>query len=444
MLRQIIAGTKAALSPSTIRQAMRDGQAMAEASAAVMANGREVHQRRAVASEPPVPEPDAAATRAAALARHRHPDAAPVTVDRFVVPGPGWEPAFAVLSAAGVAGRTHEVWGCFPSAAVVRPAALVEGRLGLPAGALGPQPLPWVEWTVVHAAGPSLTTDLAAAAAGADAGAPSYVDAVRLDRGETWLDRPRSDALPFDEDLAALLAFRGNVDPAYCLGVHRILDWGLVGPPEPRSVKVEPQGLHVLGRADAGLRAAREGLARAAPLRCRAEDVEELPVRVEVLDASLRPLLDGRPWTDRPPTTTHPDLPYDAEELLVAYLGIVGVDPGDCYGVSLSIRDQQSATVRGGGDPERGDAATIATLVYRDRDAYEDGRERFARWSAEETGTTFVDEREPLDAIQRWGNRALKVKNVDTLGLDTFREHQVGQAQDMAFYPYCAGPRPRP
>jgi hypothetical protein len=315
----------------------------------------------------------------------------------------------------------------------------------MPVSTLGLTTFPWVEWTVVHACGPALSAELAAAATSPSSAGDSYVAAVRFDRTESWIDRPRSDPLPFDEDLAALVAVQGaGVDPAYCLGAHRILDWGVFGPPNQRSVMVEPSGLRLLGRNDAGLREARSALARAAPVRFTASDSDGLPVRVEVLDASLRPLLETRPWTSSSPTTAYGDLPYDADELLTAYLAIVGVDPGDCYGVSTSIREQQSGMVTSGSDPERGDAASIATIVYRDRDAYEDGRERFAVWGRDECGTAFVDQREAVDAIQRWGNRALKVKNIDTMGLGTFRDHKVGQAQDQAFYPYCAGPRPTP
>lgn len=433
---------RTALNPATIKAAMEAGMA----AGAVMPNVREVHQGRRVAPRPPVPEATAATARAAARHHHRDPGAPPVTVDRFVVPGRDPYAGLAVLSAAGVAGHAHEVWGCFPSAAVVRPAALVDGRLGLPVGTLGPTTFPWVEWTVVHAAGPALAAELAGAAAAVTAGgpAPSYVDLVQLDRAESWISRPRADALPFDEDLAALLAVRANVDPARCLGVHRVLDWGVFGPPQQRSVMVEPTGLWVLGRADAGLRDARAALAGAAPLRCSPDDVEDLPVRVEVLDAALRAVSESRAWTDDPGRdTAYPDLPLDADELLTAYLEIVGVDPIDCYGVSTSVHQQQSAPVVVG-DPERATVASVATVVYRDRDAYEDGRERFARWSREEAGTTFVDEREAVAALERWGNRALKAKNLDTMGLGTFRDQDVGQGQDVQFYPYCAGPTPRP
>lgn len=444
MLRRFASLTKAALDPANIKAAMQAGMA----AAAVMPNVREVHQGRRISPEPPVPEAAAAVARAAARDRHRDPGARPVTVDRFVVPGADPHTGLAVLSAAGVAGRTHEVWGCFPSAAVVRPAQLVDGRLGLPASTLGPTTFPWVEWTVVHAGGPPLSAELAGAAAAVNAGeaVTSYVDVVQIDRAESWISRPRSEVLPFDEDLAALLAVRGGVDPAWCLGVHRVLDWGVFGPPQQRSVMVEPSGLRVLGRADAGLRDARAALAAAAPLRCSPDDVEDLPVRVEVLDAALRAVSDGRPWTDDPAVgeTAYPDLPRDAEELLTAYLEIVGIDPGDCYGVSTSVHQQQSAPVLPtAGEPERATVASVATIVYRDRAAYEDGREAFARWSREETGTTFVDEREAVGAVERWGNRALKAKNLDTMGLGTFREQNMSQGQDVQFYPYCAGPRPR-
>jgi hypothetical protein len=165
---------------------------------------------------------------------------------------------------------------------------------------------------------------------------------------------------------------------------------------------------------------------------------------VVVLDASLRALLDGVDWTGTAPAATaYPSLPLDAEELLLAYIEIVGIHPQDCYGVATSIREQQTARVPPG-EPTRGDAASVATLVHRDHDSYEDGRARFAEWCALEVGTRLVDEREAVDGVQRWGAKAVKLKNLDTLGLGDYRQHGVGDAVDTAFYPYCAGPAPRP
>ena len=108
-----------------------------------------------------------------------------------------------------------------------------------------------------------------------------------------------------------------------------------------------------------------------------------------------------------------------------------------------SIREQQSGRVLPG-DPVRGDAAGIVAVVHRDDDGYESGRRRFAEWCELEVGCRLVDERETVEALVRWGNRALKLKTIDTMGLGAFRDNKVGQAQDTSFYHYCAGPRPRP
>ena len=179
-----------------------------------------------------------------------------------------------------------------------------------------------------------------------------------------------------------------------------------------------------------------------APTRFGADD--DLSVHVAGLDLSLRYQFEPWPWTQAPPAATaYPSLPGDTDELLLAYLEIVGVAPQDCYGVATTVREQQSGRVLPG-EPVRGDAAGFVTVVHLDDDDYEAGRRRFADWCQLEVGGQLVDEREPVEAFVRWGVRAMKLKNIDTMGLGTYREHKVGQSMDVDFYPYCAGPRPRP
>lgn len=445
MLRGFIAGTKAALSPSNIRQGMRDAQAMAEGQSAVMPNGRaDTGLHPSARAGDPVDAAQAAAERAAARARYAAPDAVPARIDRFSVPGTDPAAGLRVLSWAGVPALSHQVWGCYPSAAVAHPGHLVDGRLGVAATALGPITLPWVEWTVVHAAGPELAGALteAAAAVATSAELPGDVEHVTLARAESWLDRPRTDALPFDEDLAALLCHTARVDPATCLGVHRRLEWGLFGMAPQRHVMVEPAGIELIGRPEARLREARAALARSAPTRFRADD--DLSVHVAALDLSVAFQVEPWPWTQgRPPTTRYPGVPADTDELLLAYLEIVGVGPADCFGVSTTVRDQQAGRVLPG-DTVRGDAAGLATVVHFDHDDFAEGRRRFAAWCDDVVGAVLVDRRQPVDAIDRWGVRALKLKNLDTMGLGTYREHDVGQEMDTAFYLYSAGPKPTP
>ena len=445
MLRRFLAGTKAALSPTAIREAMAEGQRMGEVQSSVMPNGREISERRRPPDrEGPIDWAQAAGERAHGRSRFASPSARPARIDRFTVPGTDPTAGVRALSWAGVPSRSHEVWGCYPSAAVAHPGHLVDGRLGVKAGAAGPIDLPWVEWTVVHAAGPELATALAEAAAvvaTASHGPPPDVEHVTLDRAETWLRRPKTDPVPFDEDVAALLCHAGRVDPAASLGVHRVLSWGVWGPAEQRHVMVEPTGVGLLGRPEARLGEARSALARSAPTRFEADD--DLSVHVAALDLSLRYQLEPWPWTQDPPTATaYPWLPGDTDELLLAYLEIVGLHPQDCYGVATTIREQQSGRVLPG-DAVRGDAAGLVTVVHRDDDDYEAGRRRFAEWCQLEVGCQLVDEREPVEAFVRWGVRAMKLKNIDTMGLGTYREHKVGQSMDVDFYPYCAGPRPR-
>jgi hypothetical protein len=278
VLKRIGQAFKTAFDPSVYQGAMAEATAIA----AAMPNARpELLTALPATRTQPVAAADAAAMRAQARAPYRAPHAAPVQVDRFVVAGE--DPALAawVLVRAGLADRAHEVFGAYPSPVVLWPAQVVGGMDGprltdrqvLTAGtsgvSLGPFRLPYVEWTVVHCAGPWVGGALAQAADAVQRegvhGPPPGVELADLRRGEHWFDRPRTQPLPWDEDVAAFLLSGGGVDPSRCLGAFRLLEWGRYGPNGRRAVGVWPVGVRVLARSDAGVAAAPAAMAPAAP-----------------------------------------------------------------------------------------------------------------------------------------------------------------------------------
>jgi hypothetical protein len=456
MLKRFGQAMKTAFDTTAIKEAMAEGQRQG----AVMPNARpELATALPQMRTAPIPAAEAAALRAAARAPYRAPQAAPVQIDRFVVAGE--DPALAawVLARAGLVDRTHEVFGAYPAPVVLQPLQVVGGADGPPLSTrqammasptrglgLGPSKLPWVEWTVVHCAGPWVAGALAQAAdavarEGAS-GPPPGLELAEFRRGQNWFERPRTQPLPWDEDAAAFMLSGGGVDPSRCLGVYRVLEWGLYGPAGQRAMGVWPLGVRVLARSDAGTAAARSAMAKAAPVRYHAGD--DLSVRVDLLDAGVMAFAPQRPWTDPPPTMTeYPRLPVDAEELLLAYLEIVGVVPVDCYGVSISVVEQQYAPVQAP-TTDRASAASSVAIVLRDRDAYEHGRERFEDWLEQQVQFDLRVLRKGVDGIERWGNRAVKVGVFHQVGLGTYRDLGFGKGLDGDTYQYCAGERPVP
>ena len=150
-------------------------------------------------------------------------------------------------------------------------------------------------------------------------------------------------------------------------------------------------------RPSEAVRHVHEQMMGEAPLALAARPV--LPFHVEILDweavaAWVSPDRHGPPRTPSP----LPHLPSRWEELMTAYLEIVGVRPEDCYGVQVTraaseqgLADLSLASARknfrgppklpsaDGTERQRLHAAELVVVAYRDRAEYQDGR---ARWRA--------------------------------------------------------------
>lgn len=374
------------------------------------------------------------AERVARRAPYLAEDRSPVAVTRLLTRGDRQVDGVAThLAATGLAARPDLVYGVFPV-----PDLLTSGRLGF-----GGERRGVVEWAVVHAATGALPASM-----------PPAV--LRLDAAARLVDRAVTAPAPLDEDLALDVLRRAGIGPEHTIGIardvriaHRDRDEGW------STIDAEVRGVHVLvadAVADA-LRAASAG----APWRIAAGPPEGVVVDVLQWDAIARAVHPVR--QHRPPLPSpFPYLPLTAEELLCAYLDVVGVAPADAYAAQIThdrrfdlmSRSSASSHVRRtGGGPALPCADGVArrrmvgghhvVLAYRDRPVYAAGRERFDAYAGTELHAHLrrgLDLRRPVPAPAGRLERAF-----DRIG--TVAEVLTGEyASDESFVPprYCWPP----
>lgn len=426
-----------------------------------------------LAPGPPVPAELAAEQRRRAVAPFVAPavtaGAVPVaTIDRVFTRQPRADEIVTILSRSGLDGRS--VLGVYPSTDLLHPARFGTGDI-------------WWEWCVVHTGGAVASADLAAAAAVAptDPVAGAIVQCSEMARDERWIDRSRDDPILFDEEAAAIVAVQSGVDPAHCLGLHRMIDWGRFGPDGNRMVGVMPIGARILrrpfvtapnpttgggaGAGDSRLSAgARDWMARqaggpgagpvtgAGPIADLTDEPvgyaygDALPVQMDLLDWTTIALAVSPVWTDPPgPTTDFPQLPATAEELLLHHLAIVGLDPADTFGVSTTVFEQQSALLKPGSEhAERGRSASMIAVVYRDRPAYAEGRARFERYVSEHLRVPLGIDRPVVGRAMKLAMAGMKWHLRTSIGNDAIHQEIGGDdAVDGDLYPYIVGPPPQ-
>lgn len=423
--------TKTALDPERLRQEM----AASENLKFMMPNATPERLPQLIGLVPgdPVDADRAALDRAAAAApylatRHGGP-ALDIRVDRCFTAGNAPFEPLAAFARTGLDGRS--VFGLYPSTELLYP------------DRFGAATVPW-EWCLVHTGGPDIGEVLRAANtpdAPARTGGPLNLTIDQLLRAQRWLDRPRDAPFAFDEEVAAVLLTRAGVDPGDCLGLSRMVSWQANGYGEiaagTRMVTVDPVGVQVLTAGPP-----RPPLHTWAPVPFGPD--QQLPVRIDLLDWAGFALAEQRPWTmPLQPVTRHPALPARPEELLVRYLEIVGLVPADVYGVALTIREQQCGFLAPSSvGAERGQSASLITVVYRDRDAYAAGRERFERYRADVLRVPVDVERDGMGRLERAAVAGIKWNVKRQMGGQEFDQYLGDEAYDAEMFPYLGGPLP--
>jgi hypothetical protein len=252
-----------------------------------------------------------------------------------------------------------------------------------------------VEWEIAHAPG-------------ALAPAADDVLVTALTRDAHWVARRFGEPSVLDEDVAGALCARAGLQPEDCFGVTRLMHVRASDTDAGKSWSAHVDGALVLSRPSAAVTRAHEQMMAEAPLTLAARPV--LPFHVEILDweavaAWVAPDRHGPPRTPSP----LPHLPSSWQELMTAYLEVVGVRPEDSYGVQVT----RAASSQGLADISLASArknfrtaklihaAELVVVAYRDRAEYQEGRARWRAYQDEVLRAKLdhrTDLRPPLDA----------------------------------------------
>jgi hypothetical protein len=305
--------------------------------------------------------------------RARAPDTPPhapaVAFTRFATTGrEQFDDLVGALRQSGLAGHPERVYGVYRV-----PDRFDHNRNG-EGGA-------YLEWEIAHEPG-------------ALAPAAGEILTTGFKRSDHWAARAPGDASVLDEDVAGALIARAQVRPEDCYGLHRLLNARARDGEDGKSWSAQIEGVLLFSRPLAAIPAAQAELTAQAPLRLD----EPLPYHVEILDweAVAAWVSPHRYGPQRVPSPL-PHVPSTWQELLQAYLEVVGVRSADCYGVQVTrtadrpiadlsmasfnqnLRGKAKFTCVDGQERAVMHLAEHVVVAYRDSADYEAGR---ARWRA--------------------------------------------------------------
>jgi hypothetical protein len=269
------------------------------------------------------------------------------------------------LASSGLAGRPDLVYGAYRVPDLISP------------GSMGGEGRGIVEWDVVHAAEASLPR----------AETPS---ARTFAAKDVLVARRPGEPAPLDEDLALHVLASAGIGPERTLAIAR--DVSITkreGSSDDSGMRIEARvdGVHVLATPPVP--------AIGAPLALRDGPPDGVVVDVLQWDAiavAVHPVRQHR----APLPSPWPYLPLTPQELLTAYLEIVGVSPADAYSAQVTHdrpfdlmgrTSMKRGVRRTGGGPDlacadgkprrRMAGGHHIVVAYRDAPAYAEGRTRF-------------------------------------------------------------------
>jgi hypothetical protein len=237
-----------------------------------------------------------------------------------------------------------------------------------------------VEWDIVHTPLP----------AGAVREVPCVTTSfVGADR---WVARRRGEPSILDEDLAIEFCARARIGPERCLGLARMSEFRtLKMGPEDDYMRTIVKGVVAIHPEEGS--GAYQHMITSAPLTScdpAAHGVHVEALNWEEIGKVVHPKIHHPPSVPSP----FPYLPSTPQELLRAYLEVVGVQSSDCYSAQATV-DRPSAILQGGlmttnlgpkqpcadgKDRMRSHACQQVVVAYRDRPEYAEGRERWAAY----------------------------------------------------------------
>lgn len=313
------------------------------------------------------------AARDEARAPYRAPQQIPIAFTRLATRGKTQlAEVVAHLQTSGLSARPDHIYGVYRVPDRISPALTThseEGRV--------------VEWDIVHAPGASV------------AGPGPALEATSFVGRDHWVARRLGEPSVLDEEVGVGFLLAAGIGPESTVGVARIsevrtLRWAGDEDDEMRTLV---QGVVAVHPPDTSGAFAR--LAAAAPLPLG--DLSAHGVHVEILNwGEIAKVVQPKIAHPHLSPSPFPYLPVTPQELIRAYLEVVGLHPADCYSVQATF-DRPRAVVQGGllttnlgpkqmcadgKERMRTSVGELVVIVHRDRPAYVEGR---ARWQAYQT-----------------------------------------------------------
>ncbi|WP_028065149.1 hypothetical protein [Solirubrobacter soli] len=332
---------------------------------------------RQVVGRPEVPQIEdpvqrahhAAAARAArdqARAPYRGPHAVPIHVSRLTTRGKTQlDQVLGYLNASGLA--PDRIFGVYRVPDRISQAVTPHSEKGRP-----------VEWDVVHSDPHGTSAPFVATAFAAE---------------EQWVARRVGEPSVLDEELALAFCLSAGIGPEHCAGIARVSEFRALHDGDADGMS--PVCTLVRGvvavhpRTDSD---AYERMRAAAPLLLH----EPTGIHVEILNwAAIAAAVHTRATHPPPVPSPFPYLPATPQELLRAYLEVVGVRPEDSYSAQATVDGVRmlggahtnlgpKQPCADGKDRMRAHGCQLVVLVYRDRPEYVAGRERWAAYAGEQ------------------------------------------------------------
>ncbi len=238
-----------------------------------------------------------------------------------------------------------------------------------------------VEWDIVYSPGEAPAVPLVATSFVAEA---------------HWVARRAGEPSVLDEDLALAFCLAAGIGPERCAGLARISEFRtLAGYNDGES----SGPLRTIVRGIVALHAqehtgAFERMRASAPLALGPAD----GVHIEVLNwAAIGAAVHSKINHPPPVPSPFPYLPATPQELLRAYLAVVGVQASDCYSAQATVHRAQALVQAGlmstnlgpkqpcadGEERMRTRGCEHVVIVYRDRPEYVEARTRWAAYQAD-------------------------------------------------------------
>ena len=383
-------GSPAEMVKASLRNSREDfAQAMKETADAI---GRTEVDPAAQAAE--------LAARTQARAPYRAPNPPDIVITRVATRGKTQMQELAEhLQRTGLAARPDLVHGVYRVPDRVSPNLTIHSEKGRV-----------VEWAVVHHPGELPPTAQA-------------VDSAAFSRHAQLIARRLGEPSVLDEEVAALYCLHAGVAPEWCHGFARVPEVRGHGGGEHTAsdFKLDVAGICVLHWPAPQAAEARRRFAEHAPLS------DPFPtVHHEVLDwGAIRARVQADRLSAARAPSPLPYLPATGEELLLAYLEIVGVQPGDSYGAQVTLDHPRQIGADGVGPKQPGadgkerrrlHFGERVVLSYRDRPEYVEGRARWAAYQHEQLHAR-LDHLTPKRPVLREGERGAFERIADVVGV---------------------------